>query len=126
MARKYRLRTRLRRRAPARLVGLFRKGKHDTGDHDWYLVRHEPLMYRCYHCTVGVAHGDPLSPGDRLVRASKALRSVARVEQMLKRSGSELGDWGLRAIARWRRQVLESLDRLPGGSAGPTGVNGPG
>ena len=54
---KYRIRTWLRESLPERLVDFFPKGRHDCGDHEWYLS--EPQTWRCYHCVVGITHDVP-------------------------------------------------------------------
>jgi hypothetical protein len=49
---RYRWRTSLRRRLPARLGFLAPKGTRDCGDHDWYNA--DDNVEHCYHCVVGV------------------------------------------------------------------------
>jgi len=74
---KYRFRTRLRGSLPDWLLWISPKGISDCGDHEWYLS--EGDTWRCYHCTVGVSEGSPLSAAERLEATVGALRLTAQL-----------------------------------------------
>jgi len=46
----------MRRNAPGFMTGLFPKGRHDCGAHEWY--NHDDVVDRCYHCLEGVRQRD--------------------------------------------------------------------
>jgi len=77
----------------------------------------DPLVYQCSHCTVGVYHGDPFEPWDRLVRASRALRShTITLAVHLRTYGElELEPWLVSFQQRLRADIEKALDELPGG-----------
>jgi hypothetical protein len=54
---KYRLRTALRENLLEAVAERVPKGRHDCGNHEWYLA--EAQTWRCYHCVVGVTNEVP-------------------------------------------------------------------
>jgi hypothetical protein len=104
-SRRYRWRTWLRGRLPAKLADLLPKGAHDCGAHEWY--RADERTWRCYHCEPAVTSSSPWTREEHLQRTLGGIDSMLR---MLTLRGELRGE---RELGELRRLVGEALAVWP-------------
>lgn len=127
---RYRWRTWMRGHVPVFLVPLFPKGKHDCGEHEWYVHwRSEDGQFvseSCYHCTEGLRTRDTASAlTPRVaVTAAHVENAVSGLRDMGLLGDTEPRKDGSRSAGAWKaciyedtgivRYSIDEIEKYPG------------